>query len=321
MRADAGICCSREGDREGDSRQDGGALDCAPLSTRVGSTPSIRAEHGDTPPPSEFHLRPREQHLVTYMPIKVWENPNDSSDFLIMTQLAGRRARHADFNSIAGTCGIVVGADGHCQRDTVELINTMYSRYKGAMRSNFSSSRPAQPVLYLDATGASLGRGVTHAEVGSADFDGDAKQSQSSLVPLALYEDSDKAVPLRDYLDLVIPSYNRLIRLCEIKVDGVSVPCQPITSADMQGTKSFFGMCSSSHPVWCKCQKGIDQQHKYPSSPSTTYEEMLSYCEEEVGCEIKSNEEIVLLSALLTRCGTWWGLCSIHVPMLWLQTY
>ena len=231
-----------------------------------------------------------------YKPIKVWENPHDESDFLVMTQLAGRRARHKDFNAIAGTCGIVVGADGHCQRDTVELINTMYSRYKGAMRSNFSSSRPAQPVLYLDATGASLGRGVTHAEVGSADFDGDAKQSRSSLVPLALYEGSDKAVPLREYLDLVIPSYNRLIRLCEIKVDGVSVPCQPITSADMQGTKSFFGMCSSSHPVWCKCQKGIDQQHKYPSSPSTTYEEMLSYCEEEVGCEIKSYEEMCCLA-------------------------
>ena len=78
-----------------------------------------------------------------YMPIKIWENPHDESDFLVMAQLAGRRARHADFNAIAGTCGIVVGADGHCQRDTVELINTMYSRYKGAMRSNFSTSRPS----------------------------------------------------------------------------------------------------------------------------------------------------------------------------------
>eukprot|EP00966_Prymnesium_polylepis_P080061 1855189-Prymnesium_polylepis.1 len=61
----------------------------------------------------------------------------------------------------------------------------MYTRFSGAMRSNFSVERPAMPVLYLDATGACLGRGLTHVEAGSADFTGQAKQSRSTLVPLA----------------------------------------------------------------------------------------------------------------------------------------
>jgi hypothetical protein len=60
----------------------------------------------------------------------------------------------------------------------------------------------------------------------------------------------------------------------------------------MQGTKALFGKCSSSNPVWCKCKKGIDQQHKYPSSPVESYEDMLTYCEESVGCEIQSFEEM-----------------------------
>eukprot|EP00965_Chrysotila_dentata_P121129 4006069-Pleurochrysis_carterae.AAC.1 len=80
------------------------------------------------------------------------------------------------------------------------------------MRSNFTAERPAQPVLYLDATGASLGRGVTHCEIGSADFTGTTKQSRATLAPLAQYEGSDKAVPLREHLDISLPSYNRLIR-------------------------------------------------------------------------------------------------------------
>eukprot|EP00965_Chrysotila_dentata_P012979 428744-Pleurochrysis_carterae.AAC.1 len=69
----------------------------------------------------------------------------------------------------------------------------MYSNFAGAMRSNFSANRPVQPVLYLEATGASLGRGVTHCEIGSADFTGTTKQSRATLAPLAQYEGSDKA--------------------------------------------------------------------------------------------------------------------------------
>ena len=108
------------------------------------------------------------------------------------------------------------------------------------MRTNFTADRPAQPVLYLDATGSSLGRGITHAEIGSADFDGSCRQSRSTLAPAGLYEESDKPIPIRENLDLVVPTYNTLIErrciectACETG-EVTRLPAEPITSADMQ---------------------------------------------------------------------------------------
>ena len=49
-------------------------------------------------------------------------------------------------------------------------------------------------------------------EAGSADFTGHAKQSRSTLAPIAAYEGSDKPVPLREHLDLV-----RLHSDCKIR--------------------------------------------------------------------------------------------------------
>eukprot|EP00965_Chrysotila_dentata_P110706 3657832-Pleurochrysis_carterae.AAC.5 len=63
---------------------------------------------------------------------------------------------------MAGEANTIVGPGGYCQRESVALVRDMYSDFAGAMRSNFTSQRPAQPVLYLDATGASLGRGATY---------------------------------------------------------------------------------------------------------------------------------------------------------------
>jgi hypothetical protein len=146
----------------------------------------------------------------------------------------------------------------------------MYSRYSKAMRTNFSASRPAQPVFFVDATSGALGRGLTHGEIGSA--------------PVAEYEGSDKGVPLREHLDLVLPTFNRLVERGTLSVDGKSIPARPITSADMQGTKALFGKCSTSHATWCKCQPGVDQQHKYATEPVDTYEEMRQYIDDEVGC-------------------------------------
>eukprot|EP00965_Chrysotila_dentata_P205627 6183067-Pleurochrysis_carterae.AAC.1 len=80
-----------------------------------------------------------------------------------------------------------------------------------------------------------------------------------------------------------MPSFNRLIRHRELEVDGKVVPMQPITSCDMQGTKALYGMCQSSHSVWCMCRKGDEQQHHYPMHAVDTYDEMLDYCEKEVG--------------------------------------
>ena len=62
----------------------------------------------------------------------------------------------------------------------------------GALRSDFTSHRPAQPVLFLDGTSGSIGRGVSLGELGCADFkgvgDADTKQSRATLQPLFLYQ-------------------------------------------------------------------------------------------------------------------------------------
>ena len=226
-----------------------------------------------------------------YDPIKIWVNPNDEDDYLIMTKIASRPARKKEFDAIADECAIVVGPDGHCQRDSVAMVDQMYSRFSRAMRTNFTPDRPAQPVLYLDATGACLGRGITHVEAGSADFDGSARQSRMTLCPLALYEGSDKATPLRQHLDLVLPSWNKIIQSGTIRQDRKPIPAQPITSADMQGTKALYGKAMSSHPVWCKCKKGPDQQHAYPTEEVKDYEELCTVCDE-VGCEILEGDEM-----------------------------
>ena len=224
-----------------------------------------------------------------YVPVKVWVNPHDEKDFLVSTQIANRPARKKEFDQIANTCNIIVGADGHCQRDAETLIDLMYNRFHTAMRSNFSATRPAMPILFLDATGAALGRGITHCEAGSADFEGGAKQSRSTLVPLGLYEGSDKQIPLRENLDLVIPSWNRIIAAGYVTINGKHIPAMPLTSADMQGTKALYGMTCSSHSVWCTC-KG-EQQHKYPTTEVSDYDEMLAAIDA-VGCEIKSFEDM-----------------------------
>jgi hypothetical protein len=229
-----------------------------------------------------------------YVPVKVWVNPRDPAQYVLSAQLASRQRREADFRMLAGACDITVGIAGNCQRDPLSVTEAMYSNFAVAMRSNFSTARPAQPVLYLDATGSSLGRGVTHVEVGSADFDGDAKQSRSTLGPLALYEGSDKNVPLREHLDLVLPAWNQMILKGKMMVNRASVPMRPITSADMQGCKALYGQTSSCHSVWCWCL--ALKRHLYATSLVDSYEEMLKYITITVGCEFKSEEDMCNLA-------------------------
>eukprot|EP00965_Chrysotila_dentata_P105488 3483993-Pleurochrysis_carterae.AAC.2 len=178
---------------------------------------------------------------------------------------------------------------GACQRHVLEFL--------GRHGEQVQRCAPAQLVLYLDATGASLGRGVAHCEIGSADFTVITKQSRAIPAPLAQYEGSDKAIPLREHLYISLPSYNRrFIRHGELEVDGKVLRMQPVTSCDKQGTKALYGMCQSSHSVWYKCRKGDAQQHNYPSKPVTTYDKMLDYCEKGVGCSIKPFELMCALA-------------------------
>ena len=237
-----------------------------------------------------------------YVPIRVWENPNDSSDFVVTAKLVSRVRREAEFSMIAETMNITVSADGRCERDAIECTSLLYSNFSKALRQAYTLDRPAQPVLYLDGTGGALGRGICHGEIGCADFiavgDSDAKQSRATLQPLFLYQGNDHAEPLRANLDLAITSYNKLVRqgCFNRSVGGVteSIPARAMTAADMQGAKTTYGMRECSHSVWCKCQRGgVNAGHKaYPTGePVTRYEEILEICNE-MGCDVKTFDDM-----------------------------
>ena len=65
-----------------------------------------------------------------------------------------------------------------------------------------------------------------------------------------------------------------------------------MTAADMQGAKTTYGMRECSHSVWCKCQRGEGgPQHRYPTEPVETYDEMLKYIKD-VGCTVKTFDDL-----------------------------
>ena len=87
-----------------------------------------------------------------YMPIKVWEDPDDPKSCVVACQLAPRKPREALYHQLADDCGILVSpVTGRCERDSVKLVDAMYSDFKDAMRSDFTEERPAQLFFYLDA--------------------------------------------------------------------------------------------------------------------------------------------------------------------------
>ena len=237
----------------------------------------------------------------TYDPIHAWTNPADSSDFVPVATLAARYAREKEYEKIAAEMNITVGANGRCERDAIEATSRLYSNYAECLRDAYTHERPAQPILYLDGTGGSLGRGICHGEIGCADFkkvgDVEAKQSRATLQPLFLYEGNDHAAPLRENLDLAITSFNKLIdagAFDRVSLAGTAetLPARPITVADMQGAKSTYGMFECCHSVWCKCKNGeADAAHHAFSSPKGTWQEVCDYCDE-IGCEMKTYDEM-----------------------------
>ena len=232
-----------------------------------------------------------------YVPFEVWVNAADPSDFINCPALVSREKREREFAKLVAATGISVDAAGHCQRDWGAVVGAMYAKYAEALRpiSSYTPARPAMPVLYLDATGASLGRGLTHVECGCADFMPPVFQSRATMGPLAMWGGSDKAVPIRANCDRVLPGFNAMRRSGTLTVGKgtaaeCTVPCRPIASADMQGTKSLFGMRTCSHSVWCKCQGGA--QHQYPKQAVQSRAEMEAAIAD-VGCEMKTLEEMV----------------------------
>jgi hypothetical protein len=244
--------------------------------------------------------------------LRVWENPDDPTDFVPMRRLVGRSGREHLFAELADRCEITVGEGGRCERDARRCASQLYSRYSRAMRSNFSPQRPARPILYFDGTGGSLGKGIAHAELGSADFTGDCKQSRATLSPLAMYEGNDHALPLRANLTLCMESFIALSDDGSLTCDnGETIPCEPIVVGDMQGVKCVMGMTESCHSVWCKCRArgevdGEGPQHQYgdPDSEFATYDEMISAIDA-LGCEFKT-EDFILSCAHLSK-GLYYG--------------
>ena len=225
-----------------------------------------------------------------------------------MPCLVGRAGREKLFNRLADSCEIVVGDNGRCERDARKCTAQLYSRYRRAMRTDFSPSRPAHPILYFDGTGGSLGKGITHAEIGTADFTGDCKQSRATLSPLAAYTGNDHALPLRRNLSFAIDTFNKLADDAGVTLDdGTCLPCEPLVVGDMQGVKCIFGMSETCHSVWCKCRKvggfigGVSPQHMYGDEGEyfATPEEMQAFFDE-IGCEFKE-EDFILANAHLSK--------------------
>ena len=237
----------------------------------------------------------------------VWTNPHDATDVVNCPVLASREAREKEYAQIAAEFDLTVGANGRVERDFGECTTRLYTNYAAALRPSYSAERPAQPVLFLDGTGGALGRGITHGEVGCADFrkvgDEDVRQSRATLQPLFLYEGTDHGCDQRANLELSIDSYNRLVAkgyfdclaLSSADPDAATkcIPCRPMTAADMQGAKATYGQLESTHSVWCKCQKRSGgPQHRYATEVMESWEEMERYVREEVGCTLKTFEDM-----------------------------
>ena len=203
-----------------------------------------------------------------YVPLHMWTNPMDPDDFVEFPMLPGRYLREKEYEKIAASGQIVVSSDGRsCQRNACLAATELYSSYAQAMRSNFSQHRPARPVYLFDGTGQSLGRGLCHSEMGSADFVGDCKQSRQTLQPLQASEGNDHAVSIRETMAYATKTYNDLIKAGQIDLeDGTSIPAKPIASADFQAVKAMTATSEQSHSVWCTCLPG-DSHHKYCRDP------------------------------------------------------
>ena len=241
-----------------------------------------------------------------FIPLRLWEHPDDKDDFVDYPILPGRYAREREFASIAVEANIQVSASGKaCQRDARVAASELYSAYGNAMRRDYSEHRLAQPVFLFDGTGQSLGKGLCHAELGSADFKGDCRQSRKTLQPLQASEGNDHAISIRETMDYASNSFNQLIAAAKITLDtGESIPAKPIASADFQAVKAMTATSEQTHSVWCACLAG-DRQHNYckvnldfdagdPASVDAAYARMIKFIESDARgpkCKFKSFDD------------------------------
>eukprot|EP00965_Chrysotila_dentata_P223059 6193365-Pleurochrysis_carterae.AAC.1 len=100
------------------------------------------------------------------------------------------------------------------------------------------------------------------------------------MQPLAAAEGDDHSVSQCENLDYVFQTFNKLVETCKAQrlLTIMQSPC--------------------SQPTWCKCKAGESQQHCYPTAEidltdvEAAYDEMIAYCEETVGCEMRVFNEM-----------------------------
>ena len=200
-----------------------------------------------------------------YDTLHVWKNQDDETDCIRFPVLPGRVEREREYARLADLCEINISDTGNCQRDASMAAADMYSNYQHALRTNFTTRRPAQPIFMFDGTGQSLGRGLCHAELGCADFIGDCMQSRKTLQPLQAAEGDDHALSIRDSMMYTTQCYNKLIRAKQItRNDGVVIPARAIATADMKAVKALTATSEdATHSVWCTCLAHEGRQHNY----------------------------------------------------------
>ena len=101
----------------------------------------------------------------TYDAICAWINPYDPDDVVLTASLVhvGRHRREKLYHQLVADCEITVGENGRCERDAVKLASALYLNFRQALRSVYSTERPARPILFFDGTtGGSLGKGISH---------------------------------------------------------------------------------------------------------------------------------------------------------------
>mmetsp|Transcript_13806 Transcript_13806/g.29915 ORF Transcript_13806/g.29915 Transcript_13806/m.29915 type:complete len:277 (+) Transcript_13806:201-1031(+) len=227
-----------------------------------------------------------------YKPTVVWKDENDPKVCVLACRLAPRVTCERLYNEIADAAGVVVSpVTGRCEQDCQKL--TRYMNFKQAMRDDFSAERSAQPFFYVDGTGGSLGKGICHAEIGSAYFAG-AKQLRATLTPVGLGEGTDHAGDLRENLPIAAASYNKLIAAGTIaREDGSAVPCRPGVSGDLQAVKAMAAQEERSHSPWCKdCHLSDTRQHCYGDANFRVANvvEMTAYIRDVMKCEMRDEK-------------------------------
>ena len=238
----------------------------------------------------------------THEKLAVWVNPNDPKDVLYAPTLATRYSIEQERDAQFIDSNVEVAEDGRsCSRDLILCAAATYARYWPAMRSNISDERPAQVILFADATGGWRGSAITCVEVGVGDWAAGKSCSKLLLDPLAMAEGKDSYDNLKVIFGRgLASSANKLIADKCLKfetIDGEekTIPSKLFVSGDVQMHKAITAQGSSTHAVWCFC----DEPDQVPEDGRefNVYDDLVGWWGE-IGCKLKTNADLYALSHL-----------------------